>query len=185
MDMSNYPVRWNVSQGKSGAHHRLGFTLILVVLCAVGCSTTSGSPVVSLPGKSNQYDIFSASRQAAQAYEESRFIEAVQLYQNIVERVPNDADAWFRLGNTYVQQGTYDRAIHAYERSLSNESDQPKAWFNLSTAYLLYAQNAMRNAHDKMRVQDPARIVIQRRLEGLQSLVHGRIEGSVSATSLR
>ena len=81
-----------------------------------------------------------------------------------------------------MQQGAYERAIYAYERSLTNEEEQPKAWFNLSTAYLLYAQNAMRNAHGKLRAQDPARDLIQQRLTGLQQLLHGQVEESASAT---
>ena len=159
--------------------------VLLGALCLSISACSSPAPrktVLSLPEHSGSYNLFETSRKAEQAYNQSRYIEAVQLYQDIVEQVPSDADAWFKLGNTYVQQGAYERAIYAYERSLTNEDEQPKAWFNLSTAYLLYAQNAMRNAHGKLRAQDPARDLIQQRLTGLQQLLHGQVEESVSAT---
>ena len=162
-----------------------GLTIALLAgfgVMTTACSTTTpvGNDPLSLPSESNSLDVFKVSREAEQAYEQSRFIEAVKLYQQIVEKVPNDADAWFRLANTYVQQGVYGKAVHAYERSLQSNQEQPKAWFNLSTAYLLYAQEAMRSAHEKLRPQDPARVMIEHRLTDLESLVHGRIEESVS-----
>lgn len=166
-------------------HRSLAIVLGALLLGLSACSSTPSSTVLSLPAQSGSYDLFAASRKAEQAYQQSRFIEAVQLYQDIVERVPTDADAWFKLGNTYVQQGAYERAIHAYQRSLGNEDEQPKAWFNLSTAYLLHAQHAMRNAHEKLRPQDPARLLIQQRLLELEQVMHGRVEESTSTTGLR
>ena len=72
-------------------------------------------------------------------------MEAVQLYQRVVERVPNDADAWFRLANTYAQQGAYERAIHAYETSLFNNSQQPKA--GLTYRRRIYSMRSQRCAN--------------------------------------
>ena len=161
-------------------------TLALVALFSLfasACSTTSdGSQRSKKVGiKIPAEDVFALSQEAQTAYTQSRWIEAVTLYQRLVEYVPNDADAWFRLGNTYAQQGAYERAIHAYESSLANNSEQPKAWFNLSTAYLLNAQTAMRQSYDGMRSNDPARALIDERLVALGDLLHGRIEDSSSS----
>ena len=147
------------------------------------CATTSVDTKPRLPesNQSSHEDVFVLSQNAQTAYMQSRWMEAVQLYQRVVERVPNDADAWFRLGNTYAQQGAYERAIHAYETSLLNNSQQPKAWFNLSTAYLLNAQTAMRQSYDGMRSNDPARALIDERLVALKELLHGRIEDSAAS----
>lgn len=133
------------------------------------------------PAPQAQDDVFVLSQNAQIAYTESRLIEAVQLYQKVIERVPADANAWFRLGNVYAQQGAYERAIHAYETSLVNDAQQPKAWFNLSTAHLLNAQLAMRQSYLHMRANDPARALIDGRLIQIDELLHGRIEESAAS----
>ena len=124
-------------------------------------------------------DVFALSAAAARAYRESRWIEAARDYRRLAERVPEDAYAWFRLGNTYAQQGAYARAIDAYERSIARDERQPKAWFNLATAYLLHAQAALRGARERLRPGDAARVLVDERLDALVGLVHERIEESV------
>ena len=161
---------------------RTAVLALCLVISASGCSTlqspSSESAASLSDDDSSSYEIFKLSERAQLAYTESRLIEAVQLYQQVVEQLPTDADAWFRLGNTYTQQGSYERAIHAYETSLINDSQQPKAWFNLSTAYLLNAQSAMRQSFDRMRPNDPARALVDARLVALSTLLHGRLEES-------
>ncbi|MEE9321487.1 MAG: tetratricopeptide repeat protein [Granulosicoccus sp.] len=127
-------------------------------------------------------EMFKLSSIADNAYRESRWIDAVRYYQRLTEQVPGDSYAWFRLGNTYSQQGAFDQAIHAYETSLENNKYQPKPWFNLSTAYLLNAQVAMQQAWQTLRTDDPARGMIEKRLRLLGELIHNRIEdGSMHA----
>lgn len=118
-------------------------------------------------------DLFLLSVDAQRAYQQSRWFDAVRLYQQIVEHVPADASAWFRLANTYAQQGAYERAIYAYEQSLTHNSEQPKAWFNLSTAYILHAKGAMEHSRIRLAAEDPARKVIQHRMNELNNLVLG------------
>ena len=155
--------------------------LLLSLSLLSGCATSSSAlGGVKKDENSASVDLFAISQRAQLAYQQSRMIEAVQLYQQVVERVPSDADAWFRLGNAYVQQGAYERAIHAFETSLISDSQQPKVWFNLSTAYLLNAQAAMRQSYERMRANDPARALLDIRLAGLEQLLHGRMEESTS-----
>jgi len=116
------------------------------------------------------------SVEAQRAYQESRWLDAVRHYQQIVEHVPADAVAWFRLANTYAQQGAFERAIFAYEQSLTHDDEQPKAWFNLSTAYLLNAQSAMQQARERMHDDDPVKSMLDVRLMSLSSLIHTRVE---------
>ena len=120
---------------------------------------------------SSPVDLFELSVDAQRAYRESRWTEAVALYQRIVEHVPADAAAWFHLANTYAQQGAFDRAIYAYEQSLKYDSEQPKAWFNLSTAYLMHAQSAMRQSYVLMRADNTSRSMVEQRMSALDVLV--------------
>lgn len=158
--------------------------VMATLLLSTGCASLQIPPDKQKQHKVSA-DVFELTFAAEQAYQQSRWIEAVRIYQQIVEQVPHDADAWFRLGNIYAQQGVFERAIHAYESSLNYNSEQPKAWFNLSTAYLLNARAAMRGAHGRLRAGDPARSLIEARLISLDALVHGRFEDGVSPAALR
>lgn len=160
---------------------RAGVLLVAAALSACSSTGNGNKPALQRSAVATQSDVFALSAMARQAYQESRWIEAVTLYQRVVEQVPNDADAWFRLGNTFAQQGNFERAINAYERSLQSNHEQPKAWFNLSTAYLLNAQAAMRTAYRGLHPGDPARQMISHRLSALDSVVHGRIEENDNA----
>lgn len=128
-------------------------------------------------------DVFDISSRAEVAYRDSHWIEAARLYEQLTRRVPEDPYVWFRLGNTYARQGAHDRAIPAYEASLSRNVKQPKPWFNLGTAHMLSARDAMIRARQALRPSDPAAAMIEQRLVVLESLIHGRIEDSPSLTS--
>jgi len=159
-------------------------TLLAAAVVSGGCVSAPSAPAVeSAPAESSA--VFELSRQADRAYRESRWIDAVRDYQRLTEEVPRDAYAWFRLGNTYAQQGAYDRAIHAFETSLTHDAEQPKPWFNLSTAYLLNAQSAMGRARSQLRSDDPARLLIEQRMDVLGKLVHGRFEEGATPTGAR
>ncbi len=159
---------------------RLG--LLVLAFVVSGCAMTS----TPNPGSSDQAvysdDVFAMSSLADKAYQESRWIDAAKHYSKLSELVPQDAYVWFRLGNTYAQQGAYEQAITAYENSLSRNSEQPKPWFNLSTAYLLKAQSALQQSWTQMRQDDPARRLVEQKLKMLNALMHSRIEDSIQET---
>lgn len=163
-----------------------GIALIIVITLPSGCAmntaannvlANSTQGIIKTSDRNSRHeDMFELSVQAQRAYNESRWIDSVRLYQQIVEHVPNDSVTWFRLANTYAQQGAFERAIHAYEQSLALDKEQPKAWFNLSTAYLLNAKSAMIHAHNGLRDHDPAKTMIESRLQALSHLVNDRLE---------
>ena len=157
-------------------------------LGATGCATTGAAPDGPAGGGAGAAaapwteDVFALSERADRAYREARWIDAARHYGELTDRVPQDAWAWFRLGNTFARQGDFERAVHAYERSLERDAAQPKPWFNLSTAHLLRAQAAMTRAWSAMRPGDPARPMIERRLAALADLMHDRIEDGPAYT---
>ena len=157
--------------------------LSALMLIATSCATTS--PQAPAPAKPSAYtdNVFELSAVADRAYQASRWIEAAQHYSKLSELVPQDAYVWFRLGNTYAQQGAYQQAIGAYENSISRNSEQPKPWFNLSTAYLLKAQAAMQKSWSQMREDDPAKQLVATKLQMLNALMHSRIEDSIQETN--
>ena len=154
--------------------------VVIVSSCSIKAPQDRGHAV-----RTYSQEVFDLSSSADQAYRESHWIDAVRHYTKLTEIVPADAYIWFRLGNTYAQQGFYNQAIHAYEASIERDPSQPKPWFNLSTAYLLHAQAAMNNSWQQLRADDPARIDIEIRLSKLHDLIHQRIEDSETLIKVR
>ncbi len=144
--------------------------LCLAVLTLSACAST---PTESHLTAKNQYgdDVFELSSLADRAYRESRWVDAARHYQQLTEKVPNDAYMWFRLANTYVQKGSFNQAIHAYEESISRDSMQPKPWFNLSTTYLMSAKAALLQSWQNLRPSDPARAIIRTRIDAIDTLM--------------
>ena len=171
-----------------GCGRRVARFVLLLAACAIGgCAGGPGERPSPDPDERSAYtdDVFRLSGEADRAYRESRWLEAARKYGELTEAVPADAYAWFRLGNTYAQQGDFRRAIAAYERSLERDATQAKPWFNLSTAYLLNAQTAMMRAWGQLREGDPARAMIETRLATLRTIVHERIEDGPTRTGIR
>jgi tetratricopeptide (TPR) repeat protein len=63
--------------------------------------------------------------------EEGRFNEAVALYREILADKPDDAHAWFNLGNALYALDHLSESKSAYERSLAAEPNDSAVWNNL------------------------------------------------------
>jgi protein O-GlcNAc transferase len=61
--------------------------------------------------------------------------------QQLVELEPNNINAWLDLGNVYLGQGNYEKAIETYLHLLTLDSFLPEAYYNLAVAYQ-YQDNA-------------------------------------------
>ncbi len=151
--------------------------LILSTLVLQSCAINSG--VEGSNGKSRHdaeinrqsQQLFENINQADAAYQAGRWTEASGHYRGVLEQMPHDPYAWFRLGNSLTRQGEYSHAIQAFEASLQHDARQTKPWFNLSTAHLLGAQLATLRAWEVMAQDDPSRKAIQFRLDALTQLL--------------
>lgn len=76
-------------------------------------------------------DVFAA---ATQAYNESRFQEAVDGYESLVQSGKWNATLFYDLGNAYYRLGNFGKAIVNYERALALEPRHPEAQANLRLA---------------------------------------------------
>lgn len=153
---------------------RIG-VLTLIALVLHGCisdgkSLGADSSLVSSGARSAE-DLFALTRKANTAYKSSQWLDAAELYRELLEKLPEDPYVWFRLGNTLTHLGQFQQAIYAFESSLAKDERQPKPWFNLSTTYLLGAQLASMRAMERLSVDDPARGVMQNRLIALENLL--------------
>lgn len=65
------------------------------------------------------------------------FAQAAEHQRALLQRKPDDANAWHELGMTYQYLGDEARAAEAYRESLARDPDSPSTWANLIDA--LYA----------------------------------------------
>jgi predicted Zn-dependent protease len=166
---------------------------MLVLTLVVGCASlpTANDSVNSTPGvdrfaRSNPTDLqdpFELARVADTAYDAGRLLEAQRFYRALTVRVPDDAYAWFRLGNIGLRQGDVAAAEQAFSKSLQRDDKNPKAWYNLATARLMHAQLALRSAFEQLRPEDPARSLTRNRLAALDNLIANRLEETASPAS--
>jgi len=167
----------HMSAARTGACVRWFVLLMACTLGACAVRSPSAGPAGSEAGSVDwQASTFALSTRADHAYRAGRWIDAAQHYGELIERVPDDAYAWFRLANVRSRQGAYDKAVVAYQQSVERNAADPRAWFNLSTAHLVSAQLAMTRSWQAMRAGDPARVLIESRLHELGRLLQARSE---------
>lgn len=77
-------------------------------------------------------DLFDA---ATQALQNQHFQLAADLLQKVVQLDPKHKDAWFDLGNAYMEVGKTDDAIAAYKKQIENNPYDGYAYNGLGLAY--------------------------------------------------
>jgi tetratricopeptide (TPR) repeat protein len=75
-----------------------------------------------------------AFAKANQAYAETRFQEAAEGYESLVQSGHLNATLFYDLGNAYYRLGSFGKAILNYERALALDPRQPEADANLRLA---------------------------------------------------
>lgn len=112
--------------------------LILILLNITGCNNA----LVKDDSNDEQIDLFEIERQANQAYENNDWVESEKHYQILVEKVSENAEHWFRLGNIYASTQRPDPAVRAYREALVRDPKYSKAWYNLGVLHLRQAANS-------------------------------------------
>ena len=156
------------------------FVLLIGILLTSGCSTFAGNTTDQDDGtydrthgyNSSKNSIYQLMAQADSAYDSEDWLEASNRYREVLDKIPDDAYAWFRMGNSLTQLGRYGEAVVAYETSLATDNAQFKAWFNLSTTHLLNAKVVTLNALRSIGMNDPSRNKVERRLDVLTALLN-------------
>jgi cytochrome c-type biogenesis protein CcmH/NrfG len=84
---------------------------------------------------------------AAAGPEEQRYLDRTRAR-------PDDADAWFRLGNYYALQNQWEKAEQAY-REVLQRTDHNGALHNLGLVQVRMGVKALQDAAAKIPPQDP------------------------------
>jgi tetratricopeptide (TPR) repeat protein len=89
-------------------------------------------------------------------YKRGEYDQAAAVMEQAVEKLPNKAaDSWDTLGNMYLRQGRYDRAIALFEKETHVFNDERLAttYNNLGMAYL-YIWTDLQNRKNQLSAQE-------------------------------
>lgn len=130
-------------------------------------------------------DLAEIEQLAEQAYRQGDYARAAELYADIVEAMPGEADYWYRLGNAYARQGLSQQAALSYQQSLALDPGNARGWHNMGMMHLKLAHEAFEAG--KKRGSTRARVHEEnRRLAEATSRVleHGGRAASVPAPAM-
>lgn len=124
--------------------------LSVVLLCLAGCAG-SGAGTGQPTGAGE--DLLAIRQTAEASYTEKNYLESEKHYRVLAQRVPVEAENWFRLGNIYARTNRPDAAIAAYREALVRAPNNGKAWFNMAILQLGAAADSLA---EMQKVADPA-----------------------------
>ncbi|MEW6127959.1 MAG: tetratricopeptide repeat protein [Acidobacteriota bacterium] len=76
-----------------------------------------------------------AMADANKLFQEQKWAEAINAYQEIVKNNPTAGQAWYRLAYSLHATGKYQEAVAGYQKVLSINSKNAQAMYNLACAY--------------------------------------------------
>lgn len=126
--------------------------LMAGLLALAGCAAHG-----TLPEPPRMPDVQQRELEADRAYAQGDIQHAADLYEAIVQVLPDDADAWFRLGNARFRLQRPDDAVTAYGRAIQIKPDHARALYNMGVVRLKQAQAAMIASAQAGRPGDPLR----------------------------
>lgn len=139
--------------------------MLLLAGCAGGMGTR-GKPA-------QEVDLFQERQAAETSYAARDYAEAEKHYTLLAQRVPVEAENWFRLGNIYARTNRPDSAIAAYREALVRAPDNTKAWFNMSILYLNTAASSLLELQKVAPEGDPMAARSREILDQLMQVLKG------------
>lgn len=118
--------------------------LLVAALLAGGCSS------LGTPRPETLRD------QAASAYAAGAYSDAARGYARYLDRHPDDAQAWYRLGYAHAQLGRLAAAEAAFRRALDLDPEMARARHNLGVVQIQLGVEAILAARRQLPDVDPA-----------------------------
>lgn len=152
--------------------------IMLALLALAGCAT-NGQPF------GRQDDAIGLVTAADNAYLAEDWDAAEARYRDVISRVPNDAYAYFKLGNTLLKLDRWEEAVGAYRNALAVDPSHSKAASNLASVYLMQADHALHIAIDYMKDNDPRAAMLVLREKKIHEIVNIPVdENKASGTQI-
>ena len=154
----------------------LWLALAAAGLQLLGCAQPGTQPAAQSPSagarESNLEQRLRDLQQAEALYLSGRFKEAQAAFEQLARTYPNNAEVWFRLGNTLMKQGRYDDAAGPLQTAIGLDPGNGRAALNLALCRLAQAQAAVDVARGRFAAGTPEREqsdALDRRLKSVLS----------------
>lgn len=135
------------------------FLLVIISMVMVGCASTTNN--------TQNYDLIA---RADRAYEIGDYRSAELGYMQLVQKMPNDPYAYFKLGNVFANQHKFDEALQAYYETLKRDETYTKAYNNIATVYLLKAEFSLEAAINNFPDNHQAAVAARAKLNELRKI---------------
>lgn len=143
---------------------RRGLAAMLLCVLAAGCGGMETRP----EGGSEEF--LKMQREAQAAFDSGENARAEVLYKGLLRAQPNDAEAWFRLGNLYARTDNADQAVNAYLTCLSLNGNDARAWHNLGVVRLRQAWAALLRANTLTAPPEPIHTISAEMIRALEKV---------------
>ncbi|MEJ2407192.1 MAG: tetratricopeptide repeat protein [Candidatus Thiodiazotropha sp.] len=136
-------------------YRRLSVILLAALLAGVlgGCAQ---SPVLKVK------QTFAMKAQADAYYAKRDCANAVPLYQQVNEEMPEYSEGWLRIGNCDVYLNKLDDAVLAYRQALERDPKYLKAWYNLAHVQARMLGETVTEMYRNVDMADPMAADIRR-----------------------
>jgi len=110
--------------------------LVGMLLALSGCGQTPTKP------DTKPVDLAEIYALAAKAYEQQDWPASEKHYITLTQKLPEEVEPWFKLGNIYARTLRLDGAIKFYREALVRDSEHVKAWHNMAVVQLREASKS-------------------------------------------
>ncbi len=128
---------------------------MLMLLVACNIQNTKSISANEIESEQTLEELIKLKQNAQVAYQNRDWEKSVEYYGRMSQRIPNDAEIWFRLGNSYARLNKYGAAIQSYQQALSHDSRNSKIWHNLGIVQLKLATNTFIEMQSNTNADDP------------------------------
>ena len=121
----------------------------------VACNLLNTKSISANEPEQSLEELIQLQQNAQAAYQDKDWDKAVDYYGTLTQRMPSDAEIWFRLGNSYARLNKHGAAIQSYQQALSRDPKNSKTWHNLGIVQLKLATNTFIEMQNNTNADDP------------------------------
>jgi len=121
----------------------------------VACNLLNTKSISANESEQSLEELIQLQQNAQAAYQDKDWDKAVDYYGTLTQRMPEDAEIWFRLGNSYARLNKHGAAIQSYQQALNRDPRNSKTWHNLGIVQLKLATNTFIEMQNNTNADDP------------------------------